>query len=57
MRKLDHPNIVKLLEVIPISPKVTCIVMEYCSGGELFEVVQKGGAMSEERKSFPSLMN
>lgn len=38
MQLLDHPNIVKLLEVIEQN-QVTCIVLEYISGGELFDYI------------------
>nr|BAJ94976.1 predicted protein [Hordeum vulgare subsp. vulgare] len=35
---LDHPNCVKLLEVIE-QKEVTCLVLEYISGGELFDYI------------------
>lgn len=35
MRMLNHPNIVKLLEVI-YSEETLLILMEYLSGGDLF---------------------
>ena len=36
LSKLDHPNIIKYYETYE-SPKYLYVVMEYCSGGELFE--------------------
>jgi len=36
LRSLDHPNIVRLHEVYD-EPKKLYIVMDYASGGELFE--------------------
>ena len=36
LRTLDHPNIIKYYESFE-SEKFMYIVMEYCSGGELFE--------------------
>jgi serine/threonine protein kinase len=38
MTVLDHPNIVKLYQVID-TPETTCIVMEFCSGGDLYDYI------------------
>lgn len=38
LRKLDHPNILKLYEVFEDSKKYF-LVTEYCKGGELFEEI------------------
>lgn len=41
MKNLDHPNIIKFYETYQ-DEKFFHLVMEYCSGGELFErIVQK----------------
>uniref|UniRef100_A0A7S3JYF4 non-specific serine/threonine protein kinase n=1 Tax=Aureoumbra lagunensis TaxID=44058 RepID=A0A7S3JYF4_9STRA len=39
MRNLDHPNILKLHEVYYSPRNSVCLVMELCTGGELFELV------------------
>jgi serine/threonine protein kinase len=37
---LDHPNIVKLFEVIQLPEKnTTCLVLEFVEGGELFDYI------------------
>ena len=41
MKKLDHPNIVKFLETYQDN-KYFHLVMEYCSGGELFDRLKAG---------------
>lgn len=46
LKSLDHPNIVKIYEVIQDS-KTLNIVMEYCSGGELFEKIKSNNCFSE----------
>ena len=46
LKSLDHPNIVKVFEVIQ-DPKALNIVMEYCSGGELFQKIQKSNCFTE----------
>ena len=38
LTKLDHPNIVKYYETY-IDTKYMYLVMEYCSGGELFDKI------------------
>ncbi len=51
MRYFDHPNIVKLYEVLESSSDIF-VVMEYVSGGELFEVVAQKGKLSESEARF-----
>jgi calcium-dependent protein kinase len=43
----DHPNIVRLFHLYEDS-KNYVMVTEYCSGGELFERIQKNTAFSEK---------
>ncbi|EGD81626.1 CAMK/CAMKL/MARK protein kinase [Salpingoeca rosetta] len=47
MKMLDHPNIVKLYEVIDTSEKLY-LVMEYASGGEVFDYLVNHGRMKEK---------
>ena len=44
---LDHPNIVKYYETFEDS-KYIYIVMEYCSGGELFDQLLEGNVLMGE---------
>lgn len=53
LKSVDHPNIIKLYEVFE-DEKYIHIVMEYCSGGELFDRLEKKGKYSE--KEAASLM-
>ncbi|KAG6738149.1 hypothetical protein POTOM_059709 [Populus tomentosa] len=57
MRKLNHPYIVKLIEVLASKTKIYC-VMEYVKGGELFTKIAKG-RFSEDlsRKYFRQLIS
>ncbi len=45
---LNHPNIVKLLEIIENDEKqITYLVFEYVSGGELFSYIVSHGKLTE----------
>ena len=46
LKKLDHPNILKLYEVFEDSKKYF-LVTEYCKGGELFEEIVSKISFSE----------
>ncbi|KAH6584050.1 hypothetical protein BASA50_003028 [Batrachochytrium salamandrivorans] len=46
MKAVHHPNIVQLKEVLESSRKM-CMVMEYCSGGELVQTIRKRGFCTE----------
>lgn len=47
MKTLDHPNIVRLLEVYE-DEECLYLVMEMCSGGELFDEIVRRGCFSEQ---------
>lgn len=46
MKSLDHPNIIRLFEVYE-DEKHLYLIMELCSGGELFDRIIKSGHLSE----------
>lgn len=46
MRDLDHPNIVKIFEVL-MSTDYLYIVMEFVSGGELYTKITRGGKLGD----------
>eukprot|EP01068_Selenidium_serpulae_P017666 Selendium_serpulae@DN6395_c1_g1_i6.p1 len=46
MKRLDHPNIIKLFEVYE-DTKNLYLVLELCTGGELFDRIIKSGHFSE----------
>ncbi|KAK5869159.1 hypothetical protein PBY51_010111 [Eleginops maclovinus] len=47
MKTLNHPNIVKLFEVIE-TDKTLYLIMEYASGGEVFDYLVAHGRMKEK---------
>lgn len=49
-RSLRHPNIVRFKEVI-LTPSHLAIVMEYASGGELYDRICNAGRFSEDEVS------
>jgi serine/threonine-protein kinase SRK2 len=50
-RSLRHPNIVRFKEVI-LTPTHLAIVMEYASGGELFDRISNAGRFREDEARF-----
>lgn len=50
LRSLDHPAICRLLQVVEDSKSIY-LVMEHCSGGELFDRIMEEGAMNEHKSS------
>lgn len=47
LRVFDHPNIIKLFEVLDTTTDIL-VVMEYIEGGELFELIQQRGRIPED---------
>jgi serine/threonine protein kinase len=46
--QLEHPNIVKLLDLIEVPEKNMCyMIFEYVSGGDLFQYLQNKGRLDE----------
>ena len=45
-QKLDHPNIVKLFEILS-DDKLIYMIMEYCSKGNLYNYIAKKGGLPE----------
>lgn len=54
LRDLSHPNIIKLIDVFPISNQI-CFIMEYCEGGELKNYIQKLGFLPDFEVIFLAL--
>ena len=50
LKTLDHPNIVKLFEIYEDEESIH-LVMEYCSGGELFDYILKQEVLDEYESS------
>jgi len=46
MKKLQHPNIIQLMEVVD-TPDTLYLVLEFVSGGELFDAIVNKGSYSE----------
>lgn len=47
MKKLQHPNIIQLMEVVD-TPDTLYLVLEYAGGGELFDAIVNKGQYSEQ---------
>jgi MAP/microtubule affinity-regulating kinase len=58
MKLLQHPNIVKLYEVIE-TDKTLYLIMEYVNNGEVFEYLVKNGRMKENvaRQKFRQIVS
>ncbi|VDN11093.1 unnamed protein product [Dibothriocephalus latus] len=58
LQMLDHPNIVRLLEIIE-NDEVICLVQEYANGGEIFDYLVAHGKMREReaRAKFRQLVS
>ncbi|KZV55149.1 hypothetical protein F511_30339 [Dorcoceras hygrometricum] len=58
MKLIKHPNVVRLYEVMASKTKIF-IVMEFVTGGELFDKIVSHGRMQEDeaRKYFQQLIN
>uniref|UniRef100_A0A2P2MGM5 non-specific serine/threonine protein kinase n=3 Tax=Rhizophora mucronata TaxID=61149 RepID=A0A2P2MGM5_RHIMU len=58
MKRIKHPNVVRLYEVIGSRTKIF-IVLEFVTGGELFDKIVNHGRMREEeaRRYFQQLIN
>ena len=51
LNELNHPNIVKVYEICE-SDEYFFIIMEYCSGGELFNYIVRNHRLIEEESSY-----
>ncbi|CAH9106729.1 unnamed protein product [Cuscuta epithymum] len=58
MKLVRHPNVIRMIEVIASKSKIY-IVMEYVTGGELFDKITSQGKLREDeaRKYFQQLIN
>ncbi|PWZ55779.1 CBL-interacting protein kinase 31 [Zea mays] len=58
MKLVRHPNVVRLFEVMGSKARIF-IVLEYVTGGELFEIIATNGRLKEDeaRKYFQQLIN
>lgn len=48
LRELRHPNIVRLQNAFTLNKDI-CFIMDYCSGGELGEYLEKHGPLSDAK--------
>ncbi|RLM57688.1 CBL-interacting protein kinase 32 [Panicum miliaceum] len=58
MKLIKHPNVVRIYEVMGSKTKIY-IVLEYATGGELFDIIANHGRMREDeaRRYFQQLIN
>lgn len=47
LKMIRHPNIIQLFEIIE-TPKQLFLIMEYVSGGELFDYIVKKQKLTEQ---------
>ena len=48
LKKVRHPNVIQLYEIIE-TEKELYMIMEYCSGGELFDYIVRHTRLSEKQ--------
>lgn len=49
MQLLEHPNIVELKDVVEVpGTSITCLVLEYITGGELFDYIVANRRLKED---------
>jgi len=51
MRCFHHPNIIRLYEVLDSESEIY-LILEYISGGELFDLIQTRGKLEEEETRY-----
>ncbi|KAI8378042.1 kinase-like domain-containing protein [Radiomyces spectabilis] len=47
----DHPNVVETMDLVKDERNRWCTVMEYCAGGDVFNLLQERGTMTVEEQS------
>ena len=58
LKRIKHPNIVQLYEIVENETEIY-LIMEYCSGGELFDYIVSKQRLREREASrfFQDLIN
>ena len=47
LRKIRHPNVIQLFEIIESEQKIY-LIMEFAAGGELFDYIVKNKSLDEK---------
>ena len=48
LTRLHHPNVVRCMGTV-VAPPTYCLVLEYCDGGDLAQLLQRQRPLGEER--------